>query len=41
MSEYTKLLAQRGERIVKKLGTNSKVCLLSSDIIFKLSLIHI
>ncbi|MCD6093913.1 MAG: class II fructose-bisphosphate aldolase [Candidatus Omnitrophica bacterium] len=35
MSNFDELLGQRDERILRKLGTDSKVCLLSSDIIFK------
>lgn len=35
MSNFDELLGQRSERILGKLGTDSKICLLSSDIIFR------
>lgn len=35
MSNFDELLGQRSERILRKLGTDSKICLLSSDIIFR------
>lgn len=35
MSNFDALLGQRGERILQKLGADSKICLLSSDIIFR------
>jgi len=35
MADFNRLLAQRSERIIRKLGTDSKICLLSSDIIFR------